>query len=455
MSAIAAGADRTAAGADRPAHRDPNVLRWLGAYGSSMIGDSVYFIALSWAAARSGSAAQAGLVLAISAVPRALLMLYGGVIADRLGPRRVVIASDAVRFAVILVAAGLLVTAHPGIWLLAVIALVFGAVDAVFMPAVGALPPRITGPAQLARVQGLRGLAGRIALVTGGPLGGFAVAVGGSAAAFAVAAALFGVSLVLLIAVRVRKLTPDDGTGVEGAGPQKGQLRAGLRYIRRHRVLFPLIIAMGVTELGFSGPANIGLVLLAEERGWGASGMGLAISAFGVGAGAASLLLAVRGRLPRAGLLRSVGEIFGAVALAAIAFAPSAPVAAVACLFVGLLGGMCGALSGALVQTQSDPAYIGRVTSVYMLLALGIAPLCYPVVGAAIGVWGTRPVFVASACLILVGSAIGLSSKALRKAELPDASGAPAAGSSPAPGTPAADAGANAQAEPRQPLVAP
>ncbi|WP_307814059.1 MFS transporter [Streptomyces sp. N35] len=404
---------------DRPAHRDPNVLRWLGAYGSSMIGDAVYFIALSWAAARTGSAGQAGLVLAISAVPRALLMLYGGVIADRFGPRRVVIGSDAVRFAVILVAAGVLVAAQPGIWFLAVIALVFGAVDAVFMPAVGALPPRITGPSQLARVQGLRGLAARIALVTGGPVGGFAVAAGGSAAAFAVAAALFAVSLVLLLAVRVRELAPDQKAG--DGRPESGQLRAGLRYIRRHKVLLPLIVAMGVTELGFSGPANIGLVLLADERGWGASGMGLTIAGFGVGAGAASLLLAVRGRLPRAGLVRACAEIGAAVALAAIAFAPSVASAAVAGLFVGLLAGTGGALSGALLQTQSDPAYIGRVTSVHMLLALGLAPLCYPVTGAAIGIWGSRPVFVASACLIVVGSVIGLVSRSLRTAELPGA----------------------------------
>ncbi len=433
MSAISAGADHPAHD-DRPAHRDPNVLRWLAAYASSMVGDAVYFIALSWAAARTGSAGQAGLVLAISAVPRALLMLYGGVIADRFGPRRVVIGSDAVRFAVILVAAGLLVAAEPGIWFLAVIALVFGAVDAVFMPAVGALPPRITAPSQLARVQGLRGLAARIALVTGGPVGGFAVAVGGSAAAFAVAAALFAVSLVLLFAVRVRKLTPDDQAGSGQARAQTGQLRAGLRYIRRHKVLLPLIIAMGVTELGFSGPANIGLVLLADERGWGASGMGLTIAGFGVGAGAASLLLAVRGRLPRAGLLRSCAEIGGAVALALIAFAPSVALAAVAGLCVGLLAGLSGALSGALLQTHSDPAYIGRVTSVYMLIALGLAPLCYPVTGAAIGIWGTRPVFVVSAGLVVLGAVIGLSTRSLRRAELPRTKPAePAAGSTPEP----------------------
>ncbi|MZG12472.1 MFS transporter, partial [Streptomyces sp. SID5914] len=83
----------------RPAHRDPNVLRWVGAYTASMLGDSVFFLALSWAAVRQGSPAEAGIVTAVSAVPRALLMLGGGVVVDRLGPRRVVIGSDAVRCA--------------------------------------------------------------------------------------------------------------------------------------------------------------------------------------------------------------------------------------------------------------------------------------------------------------------------------------------------------------------
>ncbi len=55
---------------DRPAHRDPNVLRWLGAYTSSMLGDSVYYIALSWTAVQSGTPAQAGVVMSVSAVPR-------------------------------------------------------------------------------------------------------------------------------------------------------------------------------------------------------------------------------------------------------------------------------------------------------------------------------------------------------------------------------------------------
>lgn len=152
-----------------PAHRDPQVLRWLGAYTASTLGDSVYHLALSWAAVRGGTPAEAGLVMAVSAVPRALLMLGGGVIADRFGPRRVVIVSDTVRCLVVLAVAALVLVAAPTLWVLAGIALVFGIVDALFLPAVGALPPRIAPHDQLARVQGMRGLAQRSGAVLGAP----------------------------------------------------------------------------------------------------------------------------------------------------------------------------------------------------------------------------------------------------------------------------------------------
>ncbi|MGW6533162.1 MFS transporter [Streptomyces venezuelae] len=401
----------------RPAHRDPNVLRWLGAYTTSMVGDGIYFVALSWAAARSGSAGQAGLVLAVGAVPRAVLMLGGGVVADRLGPRRVVIGSDAVRCAVLLAAALLLLVSSPGIWLLACLALVFGAVDALFLPSVGALPPRITAPDQLGRVQGMRGLAQRVATVVAAPLGGLAVALGGPSAAFAVGGALFVVSLVLLTAVRLRPLPADDDA--RRGDPAVRQLADGLRYIRGHRLLAPLTLVAAVTELGFAGPANIGLVLLADRRGWGATGMGWIIAGFGVGAGLAALLLAVRGRIPRAGVVLSAGVVLGSVALAGIGFAPSVAEATAAGLCVGLCTGLGGALIAALMQTAADPAYLGRVTSVATLFTMGVAPLCYPVVGAAIGAWGVEPVYAVCAALSAAGGVIGLCSRTLRRAELP------------------------------------
>ncbi|WP_156723952.1 MFS transporter [Streptomyces apocyni] len=401
---------------ERPAHRDGNVLRWLGGYTTSTAGDALYFLALAWAAAREGSATQAGLVLAVAAVPRALFMLGGGVIADRYGPRRIVIASDAVRCLVVLGVAALLLLATPGIWLLVALALVFGVVDALFLPAVGALPPRITTPGQLARVQGMRGIAARIALITGPPLGGLLLALGGSAAAFGAAGVLFAVSLLLLLAVRVRPGPVRDGGEGRTAWRQLGD---GLRYIRRHPVLAPLVAATAVAELGFAGPGNIGLVLLVQERGWSAAAFGWIIAGFGGGAAAASLLIAVRGRIPRAGAVQAWAWLLGGCALTGVALAPTVPLAVAASAAVGLVLGLVGALVGALLQTSCDPAYLGRVTSVYTLCALGLSPLTYPVVGAAIGAWGTTPVFAAGSALCAVGGLAGLLFAPLRRAELP------------------------------------
>ncbi|MFF4797529.1 MFS transporter [Streptomyces sp. NPDC001351] len=401
---------------DAPAHRDPNVLRWLGAYTSSAIGDNVYYIALSWAAVQSGTPAQAGLVTAASALPRALLMLGGGVVADRYGPRRTVLASTAARAALVVTAATLLLATSPGLWVLGGVALLFGVVDAVFLPAAGALPARITGRGQLARVQGMRGLVTRLANVLGGPLGGLGVAVGGTAGAFGLAALLVSVSLPLLLTVRVGSLPLDDAQARSGA---LAELRDGLRHIRRSPVLRPLVLAAALFDLGFVGPMNLGLTVLAQERGWGSAGMGWVLAGFGTGAGAASLLLTWRGRVPRAGAVAGVANLLGAVAIGALAQVTSVAAGTGVALCIGLLAGLAGALCGALVQAAAGPAYVGRVTAASTLVGFGVAPLTFPVVGWAADVWGIGPVFAVCAAVCALGSAVSLGTASLRRAELP------------------------------------
>ncbi|MFB6830549.1 MFS transporter [Streptomyces hydrogenans] len=405
-----------AAPAAAPAHRSPQVLRWLGAYTASTLGDSVFYLALSWAAVSGGTPAQAGLVMAVAAVPRALLMLFGGVIADRLGPRRVVIASDTVRCLVTLGLAASLFLASPGLWALAAVALVFGVVDALFLPAVGALPPRVADRDQLARVQGMRGLAHRMGAVVGAPLGGLAIAVGGTATAFGVAGLLFALSLPLLAALRLRPL-PREEEAREGTAPRG--LADGLRYLRGHPVLGPLMIVVLLSDLGFVGPLNVGLAVLSEQRGWGASGIGWVLAGFGVGAGGASLLLTVKGHVPRTGLVMGWTMVIGAVSIGALAQLPRLAPAVLVALTIGLLAGLSGALCNALIQTECDPAYLGRVSAVAGLGSLGIAPLSFPLTGAAIGVWGPGPVFAVSAAVCALAGVYGLAVRAVRRAELP------------------------------------
>ncbi|MEU9762355.1 MFS transporter [Streptomyces sp. NPDC047985] len=402
-----------------PAHRDGNVLRWLTAHTVSLVGDSVYFVALGWSAQKAAGPAEVGLVMTAGALPRALLMLGGGVVADRFDPRRVMLGSDALRCLLILaVAAGIALTA-PALWILVAVALVFGAVDALFVPAIGALPPRITDPDQLARVAGMRSLSMRLSQIAGPPLGGLAMGLGGAAAAFTVAGLLFALSLPLLLTIRIRPLAQCEAEQPERRNTALKDLLDGLRYIRRHRLIGPLVAAGAIYELGLTGTLNVGLVLLNAERGWGPSGYGWIVSGFGAGAAVSAALLAVVGWLPRAGLLLAGTLFVGCAGSAGIALVPTLWIAVVLAVLIGLNAGVFGSLGSTLMQTAADPAYLGRVTSVFMLTMVGLAPLSYPVVGAAIGAWGPGPVFVGCGAFASLGVVVVLSSAAVRHAELP------------------------------------
>ncbi|MFE4692714.1 MFS transporter [Streptomyces sp. NPDC056749] len=406
--------------ASRPAHRDGNVLRWLTAHTASLVGDSVYFVALGWSAQKAAGPAEVGLVMAAGALPRALLMLVGGVVADRFDPRRVILGSDVLRCLLILsVAAGIALTA-PALWMLVAVALVFGAVDALFVPAIGALPPRITGPDQLARVSGMRSLSMRLSQIAGPPIGGSAMALGGAAAAFTVAGLLFALSLPFLSTLRVRPLEKPAGEQPEN-GTVGQDLVDGLRYIHSHRLVGPLVVVGALCELGLVGTLNVGMILLNAERGWGASGYGWIVSGFGAGAAAGAALLSVVGRLPRAGLLLAGTLLVCSAGAVSIALVPALWIAVAMALATGLCAGTFGGVNNALVQAATDPAYLGRVTSVVMLAMVGLAPLGYPLVGAAIGAWGSAPVFVGCGAFACLGVAVVLASGPVRRAELPRA----------------------------------
>ena len=396
----------------RPAFRDPNVLRWLGAYTTSVTGDVAYFLILSWTAIRAAGPAQVGAVLAVGAIPRAVLMLGGGVLADRFGPRRVLLASDVVRCAVVLGAAALTGIDGPRLWPLYVVALLFGVVDAVFMPAVGALPPRLTEHDQLARVQGMRVLAVRFSNAVGPLIASFLLAAQGAAGAFAVVGVLFGVSVGLLRVVRVGPVEAAGRAGTGECAPRGrllGELRDGLRYLRGHRRLRRLVWVIGLGEMCFSGPLFAGLVLLADERGWGTAALGWILTAFSVGGAVSALTMAVARHVAGAGAVLAGSLLATAVVVTALGRIGS-PGSAIA------LGGLLGALSGvamvlgnALLQKEAEPRYLGRLTSVTTLCTLGLSPLLYPLTGLVAAAWGAATCFAACGAICALAAAAALT----------------------------------------------
>ncbi|WP_018802297.1 MFS transporter [Salinispora arenicola] len=402
-----------------PPYRDGNVLRWLAGFGVSLLGDQVYFVALAWTAAEVAGAGGAGLVLATASVSRLVLLLVGGAVVDRWGARRLMLGSDALRCAVMAAAAVVTATTEPALAVLIVVALVFGAVDAVFLPAVGALPPYLVASEHLARLQGMRIALARGAIVAGAPLGGAVVAAYGIAAAFAVNAFTFAVSVLALATVRLRAGAPATPTGGSGRARGMGaEVRAGLSVAVRSPLLRTILLVSAVAELGFTGPFNVGIALLAQERGWGAAGVGLIVGGFGVGAALAAVAVAVLGRIPRAGLLVGPLAVVTGGALAGIGSAPARLWAVATSVLLGVSVGLAGALGTALLQAHTPPQYLGRVMSLSSLAGFGGIPVSYALTGLVAGLWGTTAAFLGGTAIAAAAGLAALSSRALRRAEL-------------------------------------
>ena len=188
-----------------PLRRDRRVQAWILSGAVSEAGDVAWYVGLAWSAAQVASPAAAGLVMGIGALPRALFLLFGGALADRLDGRRTMIVANLGRIAVLVVAAFVVAAGQVTLPLLLTVAVVFGAVDALYNPAAGTLPRRMVQSDDLVPLAAGRQLANRLAVFVGAPLGGLLVAHGGLLAVMVVDAASFGViALVLAFVVRPR-----------------------------------------------------------------------------------------------------------------------------------------------------------------------------------------------------------------------------------------------------------
>jgi len=396
----------------RPAFRESSYRRYVFGEAASVIGDQVWFVALSWAAVQVASPTTAGVVLTVSAVPRLVLMILGGPLADRFDARKIMISSDVLRAAVMFVAAGV-VLKQSSIAVLVVISLVFGAVDAVFMPAAGSLRPRLLQPAQLASGAALRELAIRAALALGAPLGGALMTFGNLSVACLVNGATFVVSMLALRALHPRALSPKAAVREEN---YRRSLVDGLRFLVHSPVLRGVLVVALLVNLAFVGPMNIGLALLSQDRGWGASGVGTLLAGFGIGAALGALTM-LRTRATRGiGLWIALGCLLEGIALSALAVATEFIVALSATALIGLVSGPLGILASALTQSATPDEFRGRVSSVNMMVTLGITPLSVAMLGVLADRLGTSAAIIACAPLAGLGAVLCVALPELRRA---------------------------------------
>lgn len=163
--------------------RDRTVHAWLALKGVSDAGDAAWTIALAWTAVQVASPATAGFVVAAGTLPRALVLLMGGVVADRFDTFRVLRLVTLARIVVLLAAVAGVHLAGVSVPLLLGVAVAFGVCDAVFEPSVATLSRQLVREEDLAAYAGAGQTASRLGTMLGAALGGGLVALGGLTAA--------------------------------------------------------------------------------------------------------------------------------------------------------------------------------------------------------------------------------------------------------------------------------
>jgi len=173
----------------------------------SQVGDQMMPVAIAFAVLDlTGSAADLGYVLAAGTAPLVVLLLVGGVFADRFSRRRLMFSADVVRLATDGTLAALLLSGHARLWHLVVLQAVHGAASAFFGPASSGIVPQIVPEGRFQQANALRGMTMSVGGIVGPAIAGALVATAGSGWAVAGNAATFAVSALFLFRVHAPAL---------------------------------------------------------------------------------------------------------------------------------------------------------------------------------------------------------------------------------------------------------
>lgn len=376
---------------------------------TSLLGDQFALIATPWLVLQlTGDPLALGVVLALEGIPRAVFMLLGGAITDRLSPRFIMFTADVIR---LILTASMALVVLMGIvqtWMLYVFSLGFGLVAGFAVPAENSIVPMLVQERDLQAgnsiMMGITQLAGFVGPTIAGILiGGYSNSFFGIGLAFAIDAASFAVSAACLWLIRIGSRRQ-----LSGESPEKESLWAsiltGIRYLWADEVLRLMFLLLAAVNFLLIGPLLVGIPLLADQRlPEGAMAFGLLMSAYS-GGNMAGYLAA--GSLPSpSGLAMRVILIallagFGGV-IASLGFIPSTWVDFGLLLMLGLGNGYIAIILFTWMQTRTPKEMLGRTMSLLMFSNTGLVPVSQAISGA-VSKWDLNLLFVSAGALVLL-----------------------------------------------------
>ncbi|GAA2894058.1 MFS transporter [Actinoplanes cyaneus] len=373
--------------------------RYFVARAVSVFGDAMLMVAAALAIGQVYGATGVGVVLAAWMVPFLGLILFGGVFADRIGARPLMLGADLVRVISQGVVAVAFFTGTPPLWLLVTCSAVTGSATAMFQPGVNGIVPLVTSDPQ--RANGTIRVANAIAELLGPAAAGVLFALFGAGPVYTVDAATFAISAVCLAGLRIERVR---GTGTSTAK----DLVAGWREFRSRAWLWSVILVWVVFGIFLFGPLVplAAVVVKPADYGWMQSAVGAGTILGG--------LVALRAR-PRRPLVAGAAMMFGYALLPlAIALHTVLPLLLLAAAVSGFGWAFWSIMWQTTVQTRVPPAMLNRVTSYEVFGSDGSLPIGQSLAGPVAAAVGAERVLGASAVVGVLGCVALLCFPAVR-----------------------------------------
>lgn len=336
----------------------------------SGVGDTLFMVAFAWTVlSATGSAGVLAGTLIAGAVPRGILLLAGGAVVDRVSARTALLGAHLVRGTAVGLLALAVASGAPatGLFVAVAVAVVVGAADAFAGPAGVAVLPALVAPAQLPRANALVATGEQVAFAAGPLLAGALTALAGPAAALAVDAGTFAVAAVTVLAAPAVRSASDS--------PLWTDIGAGLRWAARTAEVRAVLVVVAAATLSYAGLFGVGLPALARSAG-GALGLGVLLSAWGIGQLVGSVAAGITGLPRRWGRLIGLMSLAEAAAFTTIGLTRQVLVAAVLLAVLGI--GVAYAQDVALptwLQTRTPPDRLGRTSSLLQLARTALEPV--------------------------------------------------------------------------------
>ena len=348
----------------------------------SLFGYFFSYIAEAWLVLQlTGSSLALGGVLVVGAVPRALLMLVGGAVTDRLSPRMTMVASMGVRALLVAPFAVVVISGHAQMWQVYVIALVLGAADAFFVPARTSILPRVVADTELEAGNAVLNITGQASVVIGPVIGGLIVATLGTGWAFAGDAGFFAIGLLLVLWL---PSSPAIAAAPRSSGGLARQIVAGLRYAWSDFGIRLVLIVVAVIDFAANGAIGVGLPVLAHGRyAAGATGLGVLFAAWGVGATVGAIGAGMVPPPKRMGLLVVALCVWLGLGMVGVGLVPTLLPAAMLMGVSGIGTGVVNTYGISWLQRRTDRGMQGRVMSLIMFASVGLTPIGYAASGFA------------------------------------------------------------------------